>query len=151
MENGEAYIWDAKHSLEFNQVARTPGLSCCISATSTPILMESTAAASRFVYGVECLQVQGFMASDLPAAMSFNNAEHMDLAGNAFSAGAVCASALATLVVFSDYLPADWEEHQRRKAFAKATMAPCMLDEMFDNIFGSETEPDGADVAEPAE
>ena len=86
--------------------------------------------------------MQGLMACDLPAASSFCHKEMLDLAGSAFSAGCVCAIAIAMMVVFSDLIPSNGKEVQRRKTMAKAKDEDgieAMFKEHFDSFWDEDS------------
>ena len=138
------YVWDSNLSIQFNDsLARRfesyECVPCCITSKTLPILRQRYhgrvlsrgtssdsapraprwegrgATSSRIVFGVECLQLQGVMHTELPAWANFSHHQLIELVGNAFSSCCVTVATIVLATVLGPHIPNAREVLSRRR------------------------------------
>jgi hypothetical protein len=103
------FIWDLNLSMEFYLNKKpVPNMASCITGSSLPVVrLDDEPSHCRLLLGPEALQLQGLSVGSCPGISQFKQAQLIELGGNAFSAGCVCAAVLALISSAGELIPHD--------------------------------------------
>lgn len=111
-----------------------PNMASCITGSSVPVVrLDDDPSHCRLLLGPEALQLQGLSVGSCRGISQFTQAQLIELGGNAFSAGCVCAAVLALVSAAGELIPHDIAALRALRAKARS-LSSVLVPEVFQGM-----------------